>query len=57
MSSAGLDSGACDYIAKPFRAHELLARLHAQLRNFDRSEEAVFPVGPYTFRPAKKDAA
>jgi DNA-binding response OmpR family regulator len=50
----GLDSGACDYIAKPFRAHELLARLHAQLRNFDRSEEAVFPVGPYTFRPAKK---
>ena len=50
----GLDAGACDYIAKPFRAHELLARLHAQLRNFDRSEEAVFPVGPYTFRPAKK---
>jgi DNA-binding response OmpR family regulator len=50
----GLDSGAGDYIAKPFRAAELLARLHAQLRNFDRSEEVVFPVGPYTFRPAKK---
>jgi len=50
----GLDSGACDYIAKPFRASELLARLHAQLRIFDRSEEAVFPVGPYTFRPSKK---
>ncbi len=50
----GLDSGACDYIAKPFRSSELLARLHAQLRNFDRSEQAVFPVGPYTFRPAKK---
>jgi DNA-binding response OmpR family regulator len=50
----GLDSGACDYIVKPFRASELLARLHAQLRNFDRSEEVVFPVGPYTFRPAKK---
>ena len=50
----GLDSGACDYIAKPFRSSELLARLHAQLRNFDRSEEVVFPVGPYTFRPAKK---
>jgi DNA-binding response OmpR family regulator len=50
----GLDSGACDYIAKPFRCSELLARLHAQLRNFDRSEQVVFPVGPYTFRPAKK---
>ncbi len=50
----GLDSGASDYIAKPFRASELVARLRAQLRIFDRSEEAVFPVGPYTFRPAKK---
>ena len=50
----GLDSGASDYVAKPFRASELLARLHAQLRIFDRSEEVVFPVGPYTFRPAKK---
>src|SRR5262245_5903951 len=28
----GLDSGACDYIAKPFRNSELLARLRAQLR-------------------------
>src|SRR5277367_462973 len=50
----GLDSGAGDYIAKPFRASELVARLRAQLRAFDRSEQAVFPVGPYTFRPAKK---
>ena len=50
----GLNSGASDYIAKPFRASELLARLRAQLRIFERSEEAVFPVGPYTFRPAKK---
>ncbi len=50
----GLDSGACDYIGKPFRAGELLARLRAHLRNFDRSEEVAFPVGPYTFRPAKK---
>jgi DNA-binding response OmpR family regulator len=50
----GLDSGANDYIAKPFRSNELLARLRAQLRQFDGSEEAVFSVGPYTFRPAKK---
>jgi len=50
----GLESGASDYIAKPFRSSELLARVRSQLRIFDRSEEAVFTVGPYTFRPAKK---
>ena len=50
----GLDSGANDYIAKPFRINELLARLRAQLRVFDNSEDAVFAVGPYTFRPASK---
>jgi len=50
----GLDSGASDYVAKPFRASELVARLHAQMRIFDRTEQAVFPVGPYTFQPAKK---
>lgn len=50
----GLNSGANDYIAKPFRAQELLARLRRQLQMFENSEEAVFSIGPYTFRPAKK---
>src|SRR5450759_4837292 len=50
----GLDSGANDYIAKPFRLAELLARLRAQLRVFENSEDAVFTIGPYTFRPAAK---
>jgi DNA-binding response OmpR family regulator len=50
----GLDSGANDYIAKPFRLNELLARLRAQLRTFENSEDAVFTIGPYTFRPAAK---
>lgn len=50
----GLDSGANDYIAKPFRLAELMARLRAQLRNFENSEDAVFQIGPYTFRPAVK---
>ena len=48
----GLDSGANDYIAKPFSMPELLARVRAQLRIFDNSEDAVFTVGPYMFRPS-----
>jgi DNA-binding response OmpR family regulator len=50
----GLDAGANDYVAKPFRLAELLARLRAQLRIFENSEDAVFTIGPYTFRPAAK---
>ncbi|MSO90109.1 MAG: response regulator transcription factor [Acetobacteraceae bacterium] len=50
----GLDSGANDYIVKPFRLNELLARLRAQLRIFENSEDAVFTIGPYTFRPSAK---
>lgn len=50
----GLDAGANDYIAKPFRLNELLARLRAQLRVFDNSEDAVFTIGPYIFRPSAK---
>ena len=50
----GLDAGANDYIAKPFRLNELLARVRAQLRVFDNSEDAVFTVGPYMFRPSAK---
>lgn len=50
----GLDSGSNDYVAKPFRIAELLARLRAQLRLFENSEDAVFPIGPYLFRPSLK---
>src|SRR4051794_33256771 len=50
----GLEAGANDYIAKPFRLHELLARVRAQLRVFDTSEDAVFTIGPYIFRPSVK---
>ena len=50
----GLDAGANDYIAKPFRLNELLARVRAQLRVFDKSEDAVFIIGPYSFRPSAK---
>lgn len=50
----GLDSGANDYIAKPFRLHVLLARLRAQLRQHEQSDDAIFTIGPYTFRPGTK---
>src|SRR6195952_677054 len=51
---SGLNAGANDYLVKPFRTNELLARVQAQLRRFDTSEDAVFTIGPYTFRPAAK---
>jgi DNA-binding response OmpR family regulator len=50
----GLDCGASDYIAKPFRAGELLARIRAQLRMFENSEDAVFDIGSFVFRPSGK---
>ncbi|MEX2454275.1 MAG: response regulator transcription factor [Rhodospirillaceae bacterium] len=50
----GLDSGANDYVTKPFRLGVLLARIRAQLRQHERSEDAVFAIGPYSFRPAAK---
>lgn len=51
---AGLDAGADDYIVKPFRFNLLIARINAHLRNRDRSEEAAYRIGPYTFRPSAK---
>lgn len=50
----GLDSGANDYVTKPFQLSILLARIRAQLRQHERSENAVFSVGPYTYRPDAK---
>ncbi len=50
----GLESGANDYVAKPFRFAVLLARIRAQLRQHEASEDAVFTVGPYSFRPGAK---
>jgi DNA-binding response OmpR family regulator len=50
----GLEAGASDYISKPFRTNELIARIEAQLRIFDNSVDATFEVGPYTFWPSAK---
>jgi DNA-binding response OmpR family regulator len=51
---AGLDAGANDYVAKPFRLGELMARLRAQLRQHEATEDAEFVIGPYLFQPAHK---
>ncbi len=50
----GLESGANDYIPKPFKFAVLLARIRAQLRQHEQSEDAVFTIGHYSFRPAQK---
>ena len=50
----GLDAGANDYVTKPFRFAVLLARIRAHLRSHEQSEDAVFSIGPYEFRPAAK---
>jgi DNA-binding response OmpR family regulator len=48
----GLESGASDYITKPFRFTLLLARIRAQIRAHEQSDDIVLKVGPYEFRPA-----
>jgi DNA-binding response OmpR family regulator len=50
----GLEAGANDYVTKPFRFAVLLARIRAQLRQHESSEDATFTVGPYTFKPGQK---
>jgi DNA-binding response OmpR family regulator len=50
----GLESGANDYVTKPFKLGVLLARIRAQFRQHEQSEDAVCTIGLYTFKPASK---
>jgi DNA-binding response OmpR family regulator len=49
-----LDAGANDYVVKPVRMAELKARLRAQIREHETSEDAVLTIGPYHFRPGAR---
>jgi DNA-binding response OmpR family regulator len=53
---AGLDSGATDYITKPFAFDELLARIRAALRNAGQHTSTLLTVGDLTFDLVTKEA-
>ena len=42
----GLESGADDYVVKPFKPKELVARVRARLRQRDDSEPEQLSIGP-----------
>jgi DNA-binding response OmpR family regulator len=50
----GLESGANDYLTKPFRYPVLIARVRTALRQHDQSEDVVFTIGQYSFQPSAK---
>lgn len=52
----GLDAGADDYIAKPFKVVELLARMRALLRR-GAASSAVLQIDDLTLDPATREAA
>lgn len=54
---AGLDSGADDYLGKPFALAEVAARLKALIRRFHDRTEPVLSAGKVNFYPETKSVA
>ena len=53
----GLEAGANDYIAKPMRMGELLARMNTHLRQHKLSDDARFEIQGLDFVPSQKTIA
>lgn len=49
----GLDSGADDYLVKPFSLEELFARVRALIRRPDKTKNAILKVDELSLDPAK----
>ena len=47
-----LDAGANDVVVKPLRFAVLLARIRAQIRAYESSDESICSIGPYQFHAA-----
>ncbi|MFC7447583.1 response regulator transcription factor [Rhodococcus daqingensis] len=50
----GLDAGADDYVGKPFRLAELMARVRALMRRRGGSEDTTIAVGDIRLEPAAR---
>ena len=50
----GLEAGANDYVTKPLRMGELLARIHTQLQQLKSLDDARFKLADLNFVPASK---
>lgn len=50
----GLDAGANDFLHITQRPAEMRARLRAQIRAFEISDDAVLEIGEFQFRPARR---
>lgn len=54
LSDAGSPPPVAEYLEKPFRFADLLARLNLYLSRHAANDDTPVPIGPYLFRPGAK---